>query len=69
MCVGYMSYISYVNYVSLFRNCLKSLEITRICFKYIFCLQKFFKHFCKYIGMENYNDKQYAKEPAFQSKD
>ena len=40
--VGYMNYMSYVSYMSFFMNRIKSLETTRICFKYnIFCFQKF----------------------------
>ena len=46
MYVGYMSYMSYVTYMSFFMNSLKSLEITRTCFRYkILCFQKFFKKF------------------------
>ena len=42
-CVSYMSYLSYM---SIFMNRLKSLEITRICFKYnFFSFQTFFKKF------------------------
>ena len=67
---AYMNYVNYMSYVCrlydlyelyklqkfFFTDCLKSLEITWICFKYnIFCFQTFFK--TEYIRVENPNFK------------